>query len=138
MISNAYIFWTTRTNPNLIKFSKSWKIILLNVSMVFFCYLHSLTPKIEVKVRRYFKKLKFLTVTLRDCAAVSGNIWLWYIRMFYLLVWQTYQKSFLTYGYLQVGQKYEKIEKKSKFLQRLTSVLLCFIILSIPRALRKP
>ena len=104
MISNAYIFWTTKANQNLIRFSKSWKIILLNDFMVFFCYLHSLTPKIEVKVGRYFKKSNFLTVTLRDRAAVAWKIPLWYFRGCYPLVRQTFQKRFLTYGPLQVGQ----------------------------------
>ena len=138
MISNAYIFWTTKANQNLIRFSKSWKIILLNDLMVFFCYLHSLTPKIEVKVGRYFKKSNFLTVTLRDRAAVAWKISLWYFRGCYPLVRQTFQKSFLTYGPLQVGQKYEKIDKKSQFWQKLTSFSLCFIILAIARALKRP
>ena len=106
--------------------------------VVFFCYLHSLTPKIEVKVGRYFKKSNFLTVTLRDRAAVVWKIPLWYFRGCYPLVRQTFQKSFLTYGPLQVGQKYEKIDKKSQFLQKLTSVSLCFIILAIARASKRP
>ena len=104
---------------------------------IFFCNLHSLAPKIEVKVGRHFKKSKFLTVTLRDRAAVSGNILLWSFKMCYPLVWQTFQKSFLRYGLLQVGHKYEKIEKKSKFWQKLTSVSSCFIILAIATALKR-
>ena len=103
-----------------------------------FCYLHSLTPRIEFKVGRYFKKSKFLTVTWRDLAAVSGKILLWYIRICNPLVWKTFQEGFFTYEPLQVGHKYEKIEKKSKFWQNLTSVSLCLIILAITRAFKRP
>ena len=78
LFSKAYISGTSRANPNLFWFSESSKPCLSKMWWADFRYLHSFTPKIEVKVRVPKRSQKwffyFLKFGLFDFAQITQTV----------------------------------------------------------------